>query len=384
LHRLAKNSDATDGGKLYLMAAIAFTCFAMWPVGIRIGQHAPAWAVLLKLVPGAGGIRVPQRIHLVLNIGVVMVCMFGFERLRDTLSKRGAFGQIVLVLLGCFLLVEQVNFMPTHAISRADEAQKFARVPAPPPDCSAFYVSSWSDNPSGRNIYQTDGMMIAQMYGIPTLNGTSSWFPVGWKLLGAPKGHVNEEAMSWASTHGLTQGLCALEMKSGQWTKKDVSHFNPTANLDQTVDGKLADPGFEDDDLAYWAPFQAVHGSASTANPHSGIRSLAETEGAGSMYQDAKGLEPNHKYRVTAWASSSPGATAGAQVAAWNADTSVAALSKVVYPQGTWQFLSTVASADKSGSLRIHLFRMEGSGTIYWDDVRIYLDGDTHNGDPQN
>ena len=107
---------AGDKGTLCLMPAIILTRIALCPVGIRVGQHSPAWEVLLRLLPGA--IRPPQRIRLVLNIGVVIVCMFGFEKLRKALAGRGAWSYLVPVLLGCALLAEQLNFMPTHVIDR--------------------------------------------------------------------------------------------------------------------------------------------------------------------------------------------------------------------------------------------------------------------------
>ena len=380
--RAHNNRNDSDNARSCLMAAIALTCVALWPVGIRIGQHAPAWAVLLHLVPGAGAIRLPQRIDLVLNLGVVVVCMFGFEKLMQSLSGRGAWVYFLPVVMGGVLLAEQRNVMPTHLISRSEEVRRFDRISAPPRECSYFYTSSWADDHIGKVVLQTDGMMVAQIYSIPTLDGTSSWFPPGWDLLDAPKGHVKQDAFTWASTHGLSKGLCSLDINSGQWTAQDLSHFDPSAKLAETIDNKLSDPGFEEEDLAFWQPFQSVHATVSTADPHSGARSLAETESDGSVYQDAKGLEPGRKYQVTAWVSSSPDATAGAQIATWDSSTNGPAVSKEVQPRGTWQLLSAVASADPSGSLRIHLFRLKGSGTIYWDDVRIDPDQATRQTTP--
>jgi hypothetical protein len=233
--RSHSDEDASDNDAVCLMSAIAITCIALWPVGIRFGQHAPVWAVLLKLVPGAGAIRLPQRIHLVLNLGVVIVCMFGFEKLQKALAGRSVLAYLVPALLAGALLAEQLNFMPTHVISRSDEAQKFSRISPPPPECTAFYVSSWRDDHFGKLVLQTDGMMVAQQYGIPTLNGTSSWFPDGWSLADAAQGHVTEQAFTWARAHGISQGLCALDMNSGSWSKKDLSHFNPTATLGPTI-----------------------------------------------------------------------------------------------------------------------------------------------------
>ncbi len=228
LRRSRNDADAAERQTLCWMSAISLTCIVLWPAGVRIGQSAPAWTVLLKLAPGAAAIRVPQRIHLVLNIGVVIICMFGLERLRKALIGRGALAYLVPALLGCALLVEQLNYMPTHLISRSSEARKFSRISAPPRECSAFYVSNWSDNRFGKNLIQTDGMMVAQIYDIPTINGMTSWVPIGWNLYDAAKGHVTEEAFSWAHSRGLSEGLCALDVDSGLWSKNDLSHLDPS------------------------------------------------------------------------------------------------------------------------------------------------------------
>jgi|SRR5271166_1224580 len=376
LHLWRSRHEPSDQEKrtLCIMSAIALTCLTLWTVGVRIGERAPGWALLWKFVPGASAIRVPQRINLALNIGVVIVCMFGFETLRKKLAGRGALAYLVPGLLAGVLLVEQLNFMPTHLISRVEEARKFSRLTPPPKECSAFYVSNWSDRPLGMLVSQTDAMLVAQQYGIPTLNGYSSWFPKGWGLMTAAKGHVGEEAIGWAQQHGLTEGLCALDLTWGAWSKVDMQRYLSPTYLGEPLEGKLADPGFEDSTLELWAPYQAVRAAVSNAQAHSGAQSLAETEGVGSVYQDVNGLELGKQYRISAWVATSSDATAGAQIAVFDPGANVAIFSKTLHPGTSWQLLSDFVTVSQAGTLRIHLFRTEGSGTIYWDDVGIYLD----------
>ncbi len=369
---------------LYVISAIALTCLTLWTAGVKVGEYAPVWTLLWKYVPGAAAIRVPQRINLVLNIGVLIVCMFGFETLRKKLIGRGALAYLVPALLVAGLAVEQLNFMKTHLISRTAEAQKFARVPPPPKECSAFYISNWSSQRRQMLSTQTDAMLLAQQYGIPTLDGYSSWFPEGWSLITAARGRVDEEASEWARLKGLSKGVCALDMNRNVWSPVDVERFVSPAYLGDSIAGKIANPGFEASDLALWPSFQAVHAAITRAQVHGGLQSLAESEGGGSVYQDLSGLEPGRSYRLSAWVAASPGTTAGAQIALFDVGASKPFFSKTLHTGTNWQLLSDFVPVTRPGTVRVHLFRTEGTGTIYWDDVRLYLDKATDESDPKN
>ena len=88
------------------------------------------------------------------------------------------------------------------------------------------------------------------------------------------------------------------------------------------------------------------------------------------MNQDVTGLEPGKRYQIDAWVSASDGATAQAQIAVFNPSANVATFSSAFSPVSGWQPVSFVTSS-RTGAIRVHLFRKNGSGTIYWDDVSI-------------
>lgn len=356
---------------LCTMSAIALTCLTLWTAGVRVGEHAPVWALLWRFVPGAAAIRVPQRINLVLNIGVVIVCMFGLEMSRRRLAVRGALAYVVPALLAGGLVVEQINFMPTHLISRKAEAQKFARIPRPPKECSSFYISDWSNSMSGMQVTQTDAMLVAQQYDIPTLDGYSSWFPTGWDLMWAGHGHVTTAATNWAKQKGVSDGLCVLEMNWGVWKPAAEEESAGSSETSQPIAGEITNSGFEDSDIDSWALFQGVRATVTSLRARSGLHSLAETEGVGSVYQDVSGLRPGQRYRISAFVAASPGATASSQLAVYDPGANVAVFSKPLHPNADWQLLSDSITLGNSTTLRIHLFRTEGTGTIYWDDMRI-------------
>lgn len=151
-----------------------------------------------------------------------------------------------------------------------------------------------------------------------------------------------------------------------------VVHLARPLNTVVAAEAGSSNMGFESGDLAPWHRYQGVQASITSANKHSGSYSLAETDQSGSVYQDVTGLDPHKRYRIVAWVSASPAATAPAQIAIWDPVANVARFSAEVIPNSIWQPLEMPTTGGASGTLRIHLFRRQGSGTVYWDDVHVY------------
>jgi len=155
-------------------------------------------------------------------------------------------------------------------------------------------------------------------------------------------------------------------------TKSDFGLSPTLKTAFERMRDAVRDPGFEDQDLAVWPSFQNVKATVTTGPAHGGTRSLAENEGEGSVYQDITGLEPGKVYVVSAWVSSSPDATATAQIALYSNSANLATFSSELHVTPEWQLLTHSMAASASGTLRLHLFGKAGSGTLYWDDVSIY------------
>jgi hypothetical protein len=297
--------------------------------------------------------------------------VYGFELVRQKLKKRGgALAFVVPALIAAALLLEQVNFLPTHRISRREESIRFSKLSPPPKQCAEFYISNWSRSYSETGRRQTDAMLVAQQYGIATLNGYSSWLPPGWPLL-TIQADVAQKANEWATSKGISSGLCSLDIFRGIWRPVAVGENVQLPRVPRPVEGKIANGGFEDG-LDPWAPYMNVVFKLSTDHAHSGSQSLAQVEGAGSDLQDVSGLRPGQRYTIAAWVAASPGATASAYMGIYDPGAAAATLSNPVHPGVNWQLLSETVIVSQTGALRIHLFRGEGTGTIYWDDVSVY------------
>lgn len=144
-------------------------------------------------------------------------------------------------------------------------------------------------------------------------------------------------------------------------------------SADQDAGVPVPNGGFENGTMEPWAVFQSVQAAVGGIQVHGGKFSLAEGAAKGSVYQDVKGLVPGVGYTISAWVSGSPDATATAQMAVFDPGSNVANFSNAINPATSWQLLKYEfkVSAAAQGVARIHLFRNEGNGTIFWDDVRI-------------
>ena len=131
----------------------------------------------------------------------------------------------------------------------------------------------------------------------------------------------------------------------------------------------LANSDFESGVVAPWVAFQAVQASISSDRVHGGKFSLAEDSGKGSVYGDVKGLLDGAEYTVKAWVFAEPGTTAAAQIGVF--DGKIATFSPTISPQGVWKPIKHLIKAPPDGAIRIHLFRNEGIGKVYWDDVQV-------------
>jgi Family of unknown function (DUF6311)/Carbohydrate binding domain len=153
-------------------------------------------------------------------------------------------------------------------------------------------------------------------------------------------------------------------------TKTDFGLSAALMTPEDRLENAIANPGFEDGEVSPWSPVWEVNASASAARAYSGTYSLAEA-GVGSVYQDITSLEPGATYTVYGWVSASPHATAAAQITVYDPTSNVASSSPFLTPGQDWEKLSQSFTAGAEGTARLHLLRGPGSGTIYWDDIRI-------------
>jgi hypothetical protein len=199
-----------------LLAALCLSVFVLTLAATRLGGLMP-WRLVYEIFPGAKGVRVAGRVNLVLNLVVVALVVDYIRRRLHQPGVRLDLGhRIRLVGLCAILLIEQLNWDAFPGFSRRQELAALRRISAPPARCRTFYVSR-SDRPNSA-ARQIDAMLLARRFNLPTINGYSGLEPPGWKCPGDNAHACEALLLAWASSHGLMDGLCALDMTSGQWS----------------------------------------------------------------------------------------------------------------------------------------------------------------------
>jgi hypothetical protein len=181
-------------------------------LGIAGRPDRPVWEVELAftpVVPGAKAIRYTFRSQLVANLFVSLIV----ARTLAMLARR-----IAVVVLAAVLIAEQINLVWPATMSRKTALAWIDAAPPPPAGCRAFYVVPGAGPPerSGPQ-HQDDAMLFAQLRGIPTLNGYSSWFPDGWALDEPASPGYRAAVRAWAEKNRIADEVCGLEPRTGRW-----------------------------------------------------------------------------------------------------------------------------------------------------------------------
>ncbi len=199
--------DGSD--RLLLLMGLAVV--AVWLLQMDYFGVRP-WHAVWAVVPGAKAIRYTFRSQLVANLFVSLIV----ARTLAGLARH----RIAVIALAVVLIAEQVNLVWPPMMSRKAALAWIDAAPAPPAGCRAFYVVPGAGPPerSGPQ-HQDDAMLFAQIRGIPTLNGYSSWFPDGWALDEPASPGYAAAVRAWVEKTHIEGEVCGLEPRSGRWVE---------------------------------------------------------------------------------------------------------------------------------------------------------------------
>ena len=196
----------------------------LYAVSLRVGEVS-GWWLVHHGVPGAKAIRVVARTWIVLAGPVLCIVLLWLQRL-------GAVRPRLAAALAVLLVAEQLSTGPNVALlDRADEMRRLSAMLPPPPGCSAFAVlSARTDDPEALALLQlvspnANAMLLAEVAGLPTVNGLSTFNPPGHDL-GAPisPGYLARVG-AYAHAQKVT-GLCGIDLRTGRWYE-DPSQYRP-------------------------------------------------------------------------------------------------------------------------------------------------------------
>jgi hypothetical protein len=196
--------------------AAAFLFLISWLLFSRIGKYSAYWLVW-HLMPGATGIRATWRIGLIINVTMIAALALVLDRILNVIHRHSLLplsrAALLVSLFLAYCLVEQINTLPVAQISRSQQLRELAAIPPPPHDCKAFFVEPVEG--LDFNLVQISAILISQHLDLPTLNGSSGYFPPGWFYRVPPDYH--EQVRKWMVLHQLSGNVCSLTLPRGPW-----------------------------------------------------------------------------------------------------------------------------------------------------------------------
>jgi hypothetical protein len=209
-----RRSRCSLAGMTLALAGAAMV-LAVLPLHSRFGTP---WAMVWHL-PGASAMRAIDRIQLITGLLAALALA---AAARDASVLLGTWRRPSTWKLGALLLlgvavVEQLNTSPTSFVNRVAQVNLVRAAKPPPVGCRTFFVVN-STGPLPYFEYQIDAMLVSQKLSVPTINGYTGYFPPGWGLLYPSAPTYTASVLDWATAHGLTAGLCRLDLATMRWS----------------------------------------------------------------------------------------------------------------------------------------------------------------------
>jgi hypothetical protein len=222
---LVGQNEITDDEKLSILAAaLSVAVLFAWLLMLRI-EKASLWVLVLGLVPGSGGIRAVSRFQHVLAFPIAMVVAIGLHQSVHFVTnhirppgKRCA-ALMVIVFFGLLLIGEQFNTSSQAKYSKQQQLEMLASIYPPPKQVKVFAVLPSEGLKKLPYEAQIDAMIIAQKYGLKTINGYSGQFPPGFgRVYDFDKAEYAASLKRWIEcNHLYDDGLYFLDLKTGTW-----------------------------------------------------------------------------------------------------------------------------------------------------------------------
>jgi hypothetical protein len=224
--------EANDDEKLILLAAsLGVAVLLAWLLMLKIHNYS-LWWLVVRLIPGAGCIRAVYRFQHVLAFPLAIVIAIGVHLFIKYVTghshsyvKRSVYF-IALGFFGLLLLGEQFNTGSLANYSKQQQLNMLANISHPPLQAKVFALLPDEGLKKSPFEAQIDAMIIAQKYGLCTINGYSGQFPPGWSMVyDFDKPEYIFALGRWIQRYNLENDqLYFLDIKTGSWLVTKTLH----------------------------------------------------------------------------------------------------------------------------------------------------------------
>lgn len=174
------------------------------------------WYFIYKLLPGAGSLRALSRwwFFLLLPIGILLSLLTDYNNDKHKVNKNYKLVYIAAALLW-FSNIYAGNISNWNYKS---EQEFILGIPAPPEGAK---VIAWSDSGTDTQAnwsQQLDAWMVADYYGIKTVNGYSGMAPLGFKLEDISSDEYFVNLLQWKIQHEINEDIYVYDRATTEWS----------------------------------------------------------------------------------------------------------------------------------------------------------------------
>lgn len=186
-----------------VVAVATYLTMVLFPDGFSL------WRLIRAVAPGAESLRAPFRIAIYGNwllLGVL-------ARLSYRLVPKWTWLVLLLIIADSWRIAPVAftadEFMPRTFTAISDQLR----------GCNAFYLRP--DPQQSESHQQVDAMVIAELTGVPTVNGYSGNFPPGWPAgFNGYWGPVTDDQLrEWLAVNGTHETLCVFDAAGNETAK---------------------------------------------------------------------------------------------------------------------------------------------------------------------
>ena len=229
---IVNGNEANQNEKITILAAgLSLAVLLAWLLMLKIHGFS-LWWLVVKLIPGAAGIRAVCRFQHVLAFPLAIAIAIGLHQSinyatghKHSCVKRNAW-LVAISVFSLLLVVEQFNTGSVANYSKQQQCDMLAGISHPPQQAKVFALLPAEGLKKLPYEAQIDAMIIAQKYGLYTINGYSGQFPINWAGIydfGKPEYIVCLN--SWIQRYDLeSDQLYFLDAKMGNWLSAMNSH----------------------------------------------------------------------------------------------------------------------------------------------------------------
>lgn len=199
------------------------------------------WFLVHSLIPGASGVRVISRFYIYLAFPVALLITVYFCNVWQSLPK-ARIPVFILLLIICASQVNLhtgVNLETKKIMARLDDATPVPKI------CASFFVDNPLPKPTDivSRLYEQNvqAMLLADTFGIPTLNGFATFNPPDWVFEQKPM--YLYRVGEYVRSHNL-QAVCRYDIGENKWLTPDqidfysnVLHYEAGKTLSFTQNG---------------------------------------------------------------------------------------------------------------------------------------------------